>query len=100
MKTLEAKPFDQMLKIESEKIDCLHRPCSKPVPRGKIESVRTHSKVIEQFDLFSLLKLLFLVRKLALLVTKGFSSPNDTPKPRKKLRKRLFFDTADWHEKL
>ena len=31
-------------------------------PRGKIESVRTHSEVIGQFDSFSLLKLLFLVR--------------------------------------
>ena len=51
-----------MTKIESEKIDCLHRPCSRPAPRGKIELVRTHSEVIEQFDSFSLLKLLFLVR--------------------------------------
>ena len=51
-----------MPKIESEKIDCLHRPCSRPAPRGKIKSVRTHSEVIEQFDSFSLLKLLFLVR--------------------------------------
>ena len=51
-----------MPKIESEKIDCLHRPCSQPAPRGKIESVRTHSEVIEQFDSFLLLKLLFLVR--------------------------------------
>ena len=52
-----------MPKIESEKIDCLCRPCSRPAPRGKIESVRTHSEVIEQFDSFSLLKLLCLVRK-------------------------------------
>ena len=57
-----------MPKIESEKIDCLHQPCSRPAPRGGggggggIESVRTHSEVIEQFDSFSLLKLLFLVR--------------------------------------
>ena len=72
-----------MPKIESEKIDCLYRPCSRPAPRGKVESVRTHSEVIEQFDSLSLLKLFFLVRKLALLVTKGFSSANDTPKPRK-----------------
>ena len=33
MKTLEAKPFDQ--NAESEKIDCLRRPCSWPVPRCK-----------------------------------------------------------------
>ena len=62
MKTLKAKPFDQTAEIESEKIDCLHRPCSRPAPGGKIESVRTHSEVIKQFDSFSLLKLLFLVR--------------------------------------
>ena len=31
---------------------------------------------------------------------KDSSSPNDTPKPRKKLRKRPFFDSADRHEKL
>ena len=64
MKTLEAKPFDQNAEIESEKIDCLYmyRPCSSPATRGKIESVRTHSEVIEQFDSFSMLKLLFLVR--------------------------------------
>ena len=31
---------------------------------------------------------------------KGSSSPNDTPKTRKKLRKRPFFDSADRHEKL
>ena len=51
-----------MPKIESEKIDCLHRPWSRPAPRGKIESVRTQSEVIGQFDSFSLLKLMFLVR--------------------------------------
>ena len=31
MKTLEAKPFDQNAETESEKIECLHRPCSRPV---------------------------------------------------------------------
>ena len=63
MKTLEAKPFDQMPEIESEKIDCSYRSCSRPAPRGKIKSVRTHSEVIEQFDSFSMLKLLFLVSR-------------------------------------
>ena len=51
-----------MPKIESEKIDCLYRPCSRSAPRGKIGSERAHSEVIEQFYSFSLLKLLFLVR--------------------------------------
>ena len=78
-----------MPKIESEKIDCFHRPCSRPAPRGKVESVRTHSEVIEQFDSFSLLKLLFLVRNWH-WVTKGFSSSNDTPKPRKTAKTAVF----------
>ena len=51
-----------MPKIESEKIDWLHRPCSRPAPHGKIELVRMHSEVIEQFGSFSQLKHLFLVR--------------------------------------
>ena len=42
-----------MPKIESKKIGCLYRPCSRPAPREKKnESVRTHSEVIEQFDSF------------------------------------------------
>ena len=92
-----------MPKIESEKIDCLYRPCSRPAPRGKIESVRTHSEVIEQFDSFSLLKLLFLVRKYK---KSDIAGPERLflakwhPKAEKKLRKRRFFDTADRHKKL
>ena len=62
-----------MPKIESEKIDCLHRPCSRPGPQGKIKSVRTHSEVIEQFDSFSLLKLLFLVRNWHCWSRKAFT---------------------------
>ena len=72
-----------MPKNESEKIDCLHRPCSRPAPRGKIESVRTHSKVIEQFDSFSLLKLLFLVRNLHCWSRKAFPCQM-TPQSREK----------------
>ena len=88
-----------MLKIESEKIDCLYRQCSRPAHRGKIESVRTHSEVIEQFDSFSLLKLLFLIRNWHCWSRKAFPRQM-TPKTEKKLRKRRFFDTADRHEKL
>ena len=83
MKTLEAKPFDQNAEIESEKIDCLHRPCSRPAPRGNIESVRTHSEVIGQFDSFSLLKLLFLVRNLHCWSRKAFPRQM-TPQSREK----------------
>ena len=89
MKTLEAKPFDQMPKIESEKIDCLHRPCSRPAPQGKIESVRTHSEVIEQFDSFSLLKLLFLVRNWHCCSWKAFPRQM-TPRSREKTAKTAF----------
>ena len=72
-----------MLKIGSEKIECLHRPCSRPEPRGKIESVRTHSEVIEHFDLFSLLKLLLLVRNWHCWSRKAFSRQM-TPQRREK----------------
>ena len=88
-----------MPKIESEKIDCLHWPCSRPAPRGKIESVRTHSEVIEQFDSFSLLKLLFLVRNWHCWSPKAFPR-QITTKAEEKLRRRPFFDIPDRHDKL
>ena len=90
MKTLEAKPFDQNAEIESEKIDCLYRPCSRPAPRGKIESVRTHSEVIEQFDSFSVLKLLFLVRNWHCWSRKAFPRQM-TPQSREKTAKTAVF---------
>ena len=52
IKTLEAEPFDQNAENWKRENDCLHRPCSRPVPPGKIESVCTHSEVIEQFNSF------------------------------------------------
>ena len=79
-----------MPKIESEKIDCLYRPCSRPAPRGKIESVRTHSEVIKQFDSFSLLKLLFLVRKWHCWSRKAFPRQM-TPQSREKTAKTAVF---------
>ena len=88
-----------MPKIESKKINCLYRPCSLPEPRGKIESVRTHSEVTEQFDSISLLKLLFLVRNWHSWSRKAFTRQM-TPKAEKKLRRRPFFDIAHRHEKL
>ena len=75
-----------MPKIESEKINCSHRPCSRPAPRGKIKSVRTHSEVIEQFDSFSLLKLLFLVRNWHCCSRKAFPRQM-TPRSREKTAK-------------
>ena len=79
-----------MPKIESEKIDCLHRPCSRPAPQGKIKSVRTHSEVIEQFDSFSLLKLLFLVRNWHCWSRKAFTRQM-TPQIREETAKTAVF---------
>ena len=88
-----------MPKFESEKIDCLRRPCSRPAPRGKIEPVRTHSEVIEQFDSFSLLNVLFFVRNWHCWSRKAF--PREmTPQSQEKTAKMAVFDTADRHEKL
>ena len=79
-----------MPKMESEKIDCLCRPCSRPAPRGKIESVRTHSEVIEQFDSLSLLELLFLVRKWHCWSRKAFPRQM-TPQSRGKTAQMAVF---------
>ena len=79
-----------MPKIESEKIDCLHWPCSRPAPRGKIKSVRTHSEVIEQFDSFSLLKLLFLVKNWHCSSRKAFTRQM-TPQIREETAKTAVF---------
>ena len=61
-----------------------------PAPRGKIESVRTHSEVIEQFDSFSLLKLFFLVRNLHCWSRKAFPRQM-TPQSREKTAKTAVF---------
>ena len=90
MKTLEAKPFDQNAENWKREIDCLHRPCSRPAPRGKIKSVRTHSEVIEQFDSFSLLKLFFLVRNWHCSSRKAFPRQM-TPQSREKTAKTAVF---------
>ena len=84
----------KLKKIESEKIDCLHRPCSRPASRGKIESVRTHSEVIEQFNSFSLLKLLFLL-KAGIAVHERLFLAKQHPKAEQKLRKQRFFDNQE-----
>ena len=85
----------KMPNIESEKIDCLHRPCSRPAPRGKIKSVRTHLEVSEQFDSFSLLKLLFLVRNWHCWSQKAFPRQM-TPQIREKTSKTAVFRQRWW----
>ena len=79
-----------MPKIESEKIDRLYRPCSRPAPQDKIEPVRTHSEVIEQFYSFSLLKLLFLVRNWHCWSRKAFPRQM-TPQSQEKTVKTAVF---------
>ena len=98
MKTLEAKPFDQ--NAENWKRENRLFSSTVPAPRGKIESVRTHSEVIEQFDSFSLLKLLFLILETGIAGNERLFLTKWHPKAEKKLRKRPFFDTADRREKL
>ena len=59
MKTLDAKPFDQ----NAENLKRENRLFKSTVLTGSASGQsRTHSKVSEQFDSFSLLKILFLVR--------------------------------------
>ena len=79
-----------MPKVESEKIDCLHRPCSRPSPRGNNEPVRTQPEVIEQLNSFSLLKLLFLVWNWHCCRERLFLAKWH-PKPRKKTAKAAVF---------
>ena len=96
MKTLEAKAVrPKCRELKARKIDGLQRQCLRPVPWGKIESVRTHWEVIERFDSFPLLDLLFLVRILHCWLWKAFPRQM-TPQSREK---RPFFDIADRHEK-
>ena len=103
MKTPEAKPFDQKCrKLKARKSTVYNRPCSRPAPRGKIESIRRHSEVIKQFDSFSLLKLLL---KLLLFVRNWHCwSPKaflrQTSKPKKNCKDGRFSNIADRHEKL
>ena len=87
-----------MPNIESEKIDCLYPPCSRPAPRGKIESVRTQ-KSSNSLIRFRCSNSCFLLESdiaghERLFLTKWH------PKAEKKLWKRRFFDTADRHDKL
>ena len=88
-----------MPKIESEKIDCLYRPCSRPAPPGQnrigTHTLRSHHSLIR----FRCSNSCFLFETdiaghERLFLVKWH------PKAKKKLRKRRFFDTADRHEKL
>ena len=85
-----------MPKIESEKIDCLYRPCSRPAPRGKIARTQKSSNSLIRFRCSNSCSLLEsdIAGHERLFLAKWY------PKAEKKLRKRRFFDTADRHEKL
>ena len=84
-----------MSKIESEKIECLHRPCSRQRLGAQSNRYARTQKSSKEFDSFSLLKLLFLVRNWHCSSRKAFPRQS-----REKQWKRPFFDTADRHEKL
>ena len=83
-----------MPKIESEKIDCLHRPCSRPAPRGKIESVRTIFDILFRCSNSCFLLETNIAGHQRLFLAKWH------PKAEEKLRRRPFFDIADRHDKL
>ena len=88
-----------MPNIESEKINCLHRPNSRPAPRGKIESVRTRTqKSSNSLIRFRCSNSCFLLETCIAGQEKPFLAKWH-PKPRKNAKRR-FFDTADMHEKL
>ena len=100
MKTLEAKPFDQNAENWKREnrlfISTVLEAGASGQNRIGTHALRSHRTVWFVFDAQTLVS----CWKLTLLVMKGSSSPNDTPKPRKKLRKRPFFDCADRHETL
>ena len=96
MKTLEA-PFNQNAKIESEKIDCLHRPCSRLAPRGKVESVRTHSSHRTVWFIFAAHTLFFFL-ETAIAGHERLLLAKWHPKAEKNLWRRRFFNIADRHE--
>ena len=100
MKTLEAKPFEQ--NAESWKWEnwlftsTVLAAGASGLNRISTHALRSHRTVWFVFTAQTVVS----YKKLALLVTKGFYSSYDTAKPRKKLRRRPFFDIADRHEKL
>ena len=100
MKTLEVSRSTKMSKIESEKIDCLHRPCSRPAPRGQnrigTHALRNHRRSLIRFRCSNSCFLL----ETGIAGHERLSLAKWHPKAEKKLRKRPFFDTADRHEKL
>ena len=99
MKTLEAKPFDQNIENWKRENRLFISTVLVAGDPGQIESVRTHTEVIEHFDSFSLLKLLFLVKNWHCWSRKAFPRQM-TPRAEKKQRRRPFFDIADRHEEL
>ena len=100
MKTLEAKPFDQNAQNWKRENRLFTSTVLEAGASGQnrigTRALRSHRTVWFVFAAQTLVS----CYKLALLVKKGFSSPNDTPKPRKNTGKRRFFDSADRHEKL
>ena len=99
MKTLEDKPLEQNTENWKRENWLFTSTVLGAGASGQNRMVRTHSEVIEQFDSFSLLKLLFLVRNWHCWSRKAFLAKWH-PEAEKKLRRRPFFDSTDRHEKL
>ena len=79
-----------MTKIEARKLTVYIDRARGRRLGGKIESVRMHSEVIKQFDSFSLLKLLFLVRSWHCWSRKAFPRQM-APQSREKTAKTAVF---------
>ena len=83
MKTLEAKPFDQNAENWKREnrlfISTVLEAGASGQNRIGTHALRSHRTVWFVFDAQTIVS----CQKLTLLVTKGFSSPNDTTKPRK-----------------
>ena len=103
MKTLEAKPFDQNAENWKREnrlfISTVLEAGASGQNRIGTPYVRTHSEVIKQFDSFSMLNLLFLVRNRHCWSRKAFPRQM-TPQSREKTAKTAVFRSADRHEKL
>ena len=101
MKTLDATPFDPNAENRKRENGQFTSTVLKAGASGK-NRIGTHAtqKSSNSLIRFRCSNSCFLFVKLALLVTKGFSSPNNTPKLRKNLRRRPFFDIPDRHENL
>ena len=100
MKTLEAKPFDQIAENWKRENKLFTSTVLEAGASGQnrigTHALRSHRTV----NSFSLLKLLFLIRNWHCWSRKAFPRQMTPKAVKNKLRKRRFFDTADRREKV